>query len=201
MNLSRIALLTICLSAISVVAAEPKKADVAKLDKSWVGIYTSTSEVGTYTDTVLAIEEFNDELKFRMQFSSCGGKIEIGPFKHMETGEEHGTVLTDGDKLYVPSAHGYYYEGKPKVTAGITRYTRMEINGRKVLLRDDALKAFKENDKLYDYGVLIKVADDIGLSLIQDLTKEKHESIEILYKDIAKFKGWKDPFTNGPNSR
>lgn len=36
------------------------------------------------------------------------------------------------------------HEGKSQLLASITRYTLTEINGRKVLMRDDALRAFRE---------------------------------------------------------
>jgi len=111
--------------------------------------------------------------------------------------EKSGEAVTEDDRLYIPTAMGHYIDGKLSLTASITRYTRLEIKGRQILLRDDALKAFRERNQLYDYGVLIKVADKIGTEV--NLDSVKHESIKVLYDDASK--EWKDPFVNGPNKR
>ena len=75
--------------------------------------------------------------------------------------------------------------------------TRAVIQGHTVLLRDDALKAYRENNQLYDYGILIRVSDKA--TLFTDLDHVKHESIKVLYQDRSK--GWDDPFVHGPNPR
>jgi hypothetical protein len=108
-----------------------------------------------------------------------------------------GELLMDGDMLYVPEASGYMRDGKPSLHASLTRYTRMIIRGRTVLLRDDALKVYREQNRLYDYGILIKVSDQADL--LTDLDHVKHESIKVLYADPAK--PWRDPFVTGPNQR
>ncbi len=134
-----------------------------------------------------------DEINYRMVFHS-----DVGPSKRdIVQNEQRGYVYTDGENLYIPTASGFYLDGKPVLTAGISKYTRIEIKDRTVLLRDDALKAYREQNQLYDYGILIKVADKIGT--LVNLKSVKHESIKVLYNDPSK--EWKDPFVNGPNSR
>jgi hypothetical protein len=59
------------------------------------------------------------------------------------------------------------------------------------------LKAYEEHNRLYDYGILIKVAN--LAKPLQDLSMVKHESIKLLFHDRSKL--WKDPFVSGPNSR
>ena len=111
--------------------------------------------------------------------------------------EKHGDVIVDGDKLFVPTASGSFKDGKPSLHAEITRYTRLQIKGHTVLLRDDALKAYREQNQLYNYGILIKVAESITYT--EKLSVAKHESIKVLYENASK--EWKDPFVNGPNKR
>jgi len=111
--------------------------------------------------------------------------------------KKFGELLIDSDRLYVPEASGYTRDSEPSLFASVTRYTRTAIRGRTVLLRDDALKAYREQNRLYDYGILIKVDDHADL--LADLGHVKHESIKVLYEDPAK--PWRDPLVNGPNSR
>ncbi|HEV2296590.1 MAG TPA: hypothetical protein VGR35_22290 [Tepidisphaeraceae bacterium] len=105
--------------------------------------------------------------------------------------------MIEGRVVYLPEAYGYMHDGKPLLLASITRHTLIEVNGRKVLMRDDALRAFREHNKLYDYGILVKVKDEAGIML--DLRKVEHPSIKVLYADPAK--PWNDPFVHGANSR
>jgi len=181
-------LLAVCLQA---PAADSSKSSGLS---QWVGVYSSPSEIGGFSGTVLALEEdYRGELSFRMLSHS-----DILPSKnHIVEKEQCGTALAEGETLYVPLAFGYYRDRKPSLTASITKYTRLEIKGRWVLLREDALKAYRERNELYDYGILIKVGGKIGtLVNLQDI---KHESIKVLYDDASK--EWKDPFVNGPNKR
>jgi hypothetical protein len=170
---------------------EPKK----RPDTDWVGIYSSPAEIGGFSGTVIAIHNdigLGGRLVYRMTFYS-----DVVSEDDITEKEKSGTLLTDGDKLYVPVAHGYYVDKRPHLLAFVDRYTRVQINGRTVLLRDDALKAFRERNQLYDYGVLIKAADNVDP--VEGLDKVKHESIKVLYADQSK--DWKDPFIDGPNSR
>ena len=86
---------------------------------------------------------------------------------------------------------------KPVLLASIDKYTRTTINGHVVLMRADALNVYKKENKLYDYGILIRI--DPNVEIAQDLTDIKHPSIKMLYTDPDS--GWEDPFVNGANSR
>jgi hypothetical protein len=110
---------------------------------------------------------------------------------------QRGTRLIDGRTLYLPLAYGYMHDGKPHLLASMTRFTLMELNGRKVLMRDDALRVFRGQNKLYDYGILVKENDQADIML--DLRKVEHPSIKVPYSDPAK--PWNDPFVHGANSR
>jgi hypothetical protein len=171
----------------------PSQPIAATTDDSWLGIYSSPSEIGGFSGTVLAIEkDYKGSLAHRMTFHSdvVGGDM-------IKEREKSGEVLTDGDKLYVATAFGFMHDGKPSLGADLTRYTRLQIQGRTVLLRDDALQEYQQHNRLYDYGVLIKVSDTVDtLSKLEDA---KHESIKTLYIDPSK--KWNDPFVNGPNER
>ncbi|QDV46084.1 hypothetical protein Enr13x_59880 [Stieleria neptunia] len=161
--------------------------------KRWSGVYASTSEVGMFTSTVLVIDDGSvGHIAYNMKFTT-----DVGSVDDIRQDTLHGTVLTDKDKIYVPLAHGRKRDGQISLMASISRYTRVEINGKTVLLRDDALRAYKKDKKLYDYGVLIRVADYRGMRTMFDIEKITHPSIKILYKD--KSKTWSDPFVAGPN--
>jgi hypothetical protein len=167
-------------------------ADVA----DWPGVYSSTSEVGGFTGTVLVLErdrpDSPDELDYRTRF-----RTDFISTNSIPQSTYSGSARTDGDRLYLPKASGYYSDGKPRLLASIDRYTRMTINGHAVLMRDDALKAYREQNRLYDYGILVRVADRVRAH--DDLRKVEHPSIKLLYQDAAK--PWRDPFVHGPNER
>ena len=58
--------------------------------------------------------------------------------------------------------------------------------------------ALRKENKLYDYGILVKVKDQADFML--DLGKVEHPSVKVLYSDPAK--SWNDPFVHGArNSR
>jgi hypothetical protein len=170
--------------------SEKPPVSAADLD-DWVGVYSSPEEIGVFSGTVLVIEK-DDELHYRKRFYS-----DVVSANDIKQDVRTGGCLADGDRLFIPEAYGYYRDGKPQLLASVERFTRASINGRIVLLRDDAREAYESEDKLYDYGILIKIADKADLML--DLDEVKHESIKLLYTD--KTKGWKDPFVHGPNER
>ena len=113
----------------------------------------------------------------------------------IEQDEKWGSCLVDGDALYVPEASGVARDGKAFLMASIDRYTLRTINGRVVLMRDDAFHLFEEKGKLYDYGILIKI--DKTLPPGSSLRDVEHPSIKVLYDDPTK--PWHDPFVDGPN--
>ncbi|MGC4004604.1 MAG: hypothetical protein QM811_16375 [Pirellulales bacterium] len=168
---------------------------------SFRGVYVSPSEIGGFSRTKLVIEKYEilPGCYYRMTSSSCVRAIFQGEVE-IEEKEKHGEVLSDGDKLYIPEATGRQSKEKIELRAGIERYTRVMINGRTVLMRDDALKAWTKDRELYDYGILIKVGEvDENADADIDLAKVRSESIKVLYKDQTK--PWNDPFIHGPNKQ
>jgi hypothetical protein len=165
----------------------------ASISTNWHGVYTSPSEIGGFSGTALAILcERDGTISYRRIFYS-----DIIDTTEIPQKEQSGTCLIEGDQLYVPEATGNYEKGKPILRADLTRYTRMVINGQPVLMRDDALKTFKGTERLYDYGILIKVGE--YADSIINLSIAPHASIRTLYRD--KTGSWNDPFVNGPNKR
>ena len=165
----------------------------AKTSTNWHGIYTSPSEIGGFSRTVLVILcERDGTISYRRIF--CSDVIDTTEIPQKEQG---GVCLVDGDQLYIPEATGNYEKGKPILRADLTRYTRMLINGCPVLMRDDALKVFKGTERLYDYGILIKVGE--YADSIMNISTTPHASIRTLYRD--KTGSWNDPFVSGPNKR
>jgi hypothetical protein len=167
--------------------------EITMPETDWSGVYASTSEVGDFTGTVLMIEKGSrGKLDYRLTSYSCTVSEDTIP-----QDEHAGHCLTDGNVLYLPKADGYMYEGKPKLLAFITRFTRVEVNGHTVLMRDDALRAFRSENKLYDYGLLVKLKTPTSGRL--DLHTVEHPSVKVLYTDPTK--PWNDPFLYGANSR
>jgi hypothetical protein len=159
----------------------------------WPGLYCTPGEIGGFSGTVLLIKrDWQDDLRYRMTFYS-----DVISANSIHQSELSGSCLADGDRLYIAKASGYYSDGKPRLLAYIDRYTRQIVNGRTVLMRDDALQAYREQNKLYDYGLLIRVADELAAHA--DLRDVEHPSVKVLYADPAK--PWQDPFVHGPNER
>ncbi|HLX61876.1 MAG TPA: hypothetical protein VKX17_11385 [Planctomycetota bacterium] len=166
--------------------------------ESWFGVYTEPSEVAGFSGTYLWLRKSSfGEAEFSLYSYSDVGM----PRSPIDNNFKQGEVLTDGEKLYLPSGFGYALSPnrseKLSMHYLLTRYTRVHINGRTVLLRDDAMDAFRKNDELYDYGILIKIADDP--ESVEGVKEAKRESIKVLYREASK--GWKDPFVFGPNER
>ena len=161
--------------------------------QDWLGVYASPDEVSGFSGTVLALETgSNHGIAYRMHFYS-----DVSSPDDIEAGESRGSCLTDGRTLYLPVASGFMIRGKPRLLASIDRYTLVDLNGQHVLMRDDAYHTFRMQNKLHDYGILIKVSDEADVFL--DLHKVQHPSIKLLYSDPSK--PWKDPFVHGPNDR
>ena len=158
----------------------------ARAHDDWVGVYSSPDEN-------LAVVCINSrDLNYRRNFHT-----DVRSPDDIEQDVQTGRCLIDGSRIFIPEAFGYVRDGKPHLMALVERFTRASINGYVVLLRDDARDAYESENKLYDYGILIKVSDNPDQFL--NLDDVKHESIKVLYSD--KTKVWKDPFTNGPNER
>jgi hypothetical protein len=174
------------------VASTTQPANVHSL-QDWFGVYASPKEISGFSGTALVLEKnSSNDIDYRMRSYSDVSSADAIP-----QDERCGSCLIDGNVMYVPEADGFMLEGKPRLLASVTRYTLVEINRRKVLMRDDALQAYREQDKLYDYGILIKVDEQRKGEV--DLRKVEHPSIKLLYSDPTK--PWRDPFVNGANPR
>jgi hypothetical protein len=175
--------------ATCLVAAD--SSETPPRDPTWIGVYSSPSEIGDLHGTVLSVEKTDrpmtaQHFTYRLfMYSDLVTDDEI-PQKELS-----GDILVEGERLFLPIATGYHYpnQNEPVLNASLYRYTRMTIHGRVVLLRDDALRHYLRDKSLYDYGVLIKVADDA--KQLTKLADAKHESIKILYDDPKK--EWKYP--------
>ncbi len=133
-----------------------------------------------------------DELSYRKTFYT-----DVVSTNDIEQDVHSGTCLVEDERIYIPDAFGYYQEGEPVLLADVTRYHRVIVDGEVTLMRDDAWEAFQSSNKLYDYGILIRVSTESGL--LVDLRKAEHKSIKVLYSD--KTRPWQDPFVAGPNDR
>ncbi|QDU55156.1 hypothetical protein [Aeoliella mucimassa] len=163
---------------------------------SWCGIYASTSEVEGYTGTVIAIEpaagHYSKFLTYRKRYFtdvSIGGLI--------EQDEITGECVANSDVIYFSEAYGFLANGHITLAARLDEYTKVTINDHVVLMREDALEAYKAENKLYDYGILVRIDDRDPTA--KSLTSIKHPSIKILYENTDH--AWKDPFVNGANPR
>ena len=187
MTRTAISWLSLAFAACLIAADSP---EAPPRDSTWMGVYSSPSEIGDLNGTVLSVEKANmpmtpQHFSYRLfMYSDIEAPDEI-PQKELS-----GDVLVEGERLFLPIAAGYHYpnQKQPVLNAYLYRYTRMTIHGCIVLLRDDALRHYLKDKSLYD-GILIRVADDT--KQLTKLADAKHESIKILYDDPKK--EWKYP--------
>ena len=180
----------------SVVEAVPEVQDAFIVDnttvtESWRGIYVSTCEISGFSGTAMSLGPLEDgQRKYRKHFYSCVSMDlpELPPI--IEANEN---ILTITERYEFRTSDGALHDPIEHET----KYTRKKINGHIVLLRDDALKQFELDNKLYDYGVLVKISDNHDS--IDDLSNAPHPSIRDLYGDPEL--GWNDPFVHGANTR
>ena len=158
-----------------------------------LGVYSSPSEIGGFSGTVLVIERgLSGELGYWKTFYT-----DVVSPDDIEQDIRSGSVLVEGDHVYIPEASGYYRDGVPRLMASIDRYTLVTVNEHQTLMRDDAYKVYQQENRLYDYGILIKVSDKRP-SLLK-LDDVEHKSIKVLYDDPSG--EWQDPYVHGPNER
>jgi hypothetical protein len=157
-------------------AASPERQGITH---SIHGTWATSREIARFSGTILSIEGTS----FTEWFYSDAGPVNDGnPIRGAYSFS--GTILTVPAS---PPAGGATGSG----SAGVWHLDR--INGVSVLLRGDALKAWRTTGRLYDYGILIKI-DDAATTT----GKVKRPSIKQLYSDPAG--GWRDPDVYGPNS-
>src|SRR5689334_18474260 len=162
MSRHRIAM-AVALCALSCHPAQtPTRANAVEKERAsddkrgWAGVYASTSEIRGFSGTVLVLKKDSEgEVHYREH-----SHHDVSTAGSIEQDEERGTCLIEGRTIFVPRAYGFMNDGKPVLLANIDRFTFMEVNGRKVLMRDAALRAFRDENKLYDYGILVKVSED-----------------------------------------
>jgi hypothetical protein len=186
----------VCLALILTSAGGSEKKGNLDL-KSWDGVYSSPSETGGFSGTVLhlyALDE--DTLLYRKVFYTDSSSV-VNGWREIDQDILEGRCLVNGDDIYIPEAQGRRKGSEVKLEASIERLTRLLVNGYTVLMRDDALEVFRKKNELYDYGILMRVSTESNI--LADLKKAKHESIKVLYTDPKK--DWKDPFVHGPNKR
>jgi hypothetical protein len=144
----------------------------------WAGVYSTPSEIGGFSGTVLAIEV------------DAAGQLFCRKWFHTDVNPE--TNDFEGKQVYARLTAA----GDTLVVDG-DAYTRMTLQNRTVLMRPDALSAYQKRNELYDYGILIKVSDTVPADL--KLSTAPHESIKCLYTDPSN--PWADPYVRGANER
>lgn len=155
----------------------------------WSGVYMMPREVSGFAGTTLTILKSIGDSGFHFKITSYS---DSGPTSR----KSQGSCIIDGDSLYIAEGGGAFDADDDTVWISMERYHRRFINGTVVLLRDDALKALERENKLYDYGILIRAGDADWLERKQPASRP---SVKMLYEDPTK--PWNDPFVNGPNSR
>ena len=176
--------------------AEPQATNTSSTNDNaatvpWHGVYVSTSEISGFSHTAMSLGPLeNGQRSYRKHHHSCMS-INLPELKPII--ESNGNELTITERFDLKSRDGRFRD----TVESKTKYTRKTINGHVVLFRDDALKQFELNNKLYDYGLLVKISDDSDS--IDDLANAPHPSIRDLYED--KNSEWNDPFVHGPNAR
>lgn len=145
-------------------------------DRFAQGVYRSPAEISDFSGTTLELKHG----KFRYWF-----------YSDVRSGNEPEYPLT-GDYTFQNGEVALSHE---QVNQRL--WTVDVVHGIPVLWRDDALKAWKEERKIYDYGVLIWTADGIPED---DFSQVKQLSVRELYDATkkAEVKTWQDPFVHGP---
>jgi hypothetical protein len=154
--------------------ATPPPGGIASTEPGIEGVYCTGSEIGGFSGTVLELRDG----RFRYWFYSDV----VGP------NEPHLPVIGD-----------YSMEGEKVVLrdnrVNPTIWNPDTVNGIRVLWRDDGLKVWRDQRKIYDYSVLIKTDATIPKNgMIEG------PSIRSLYdaRMRRRVPVWKDPFVYGP---
>lgn len=137
------------------------------------GIYCTPDEISGFSGTVI---EFKGN-SFRYWFyTDVEGFLDTP--KYPLTGEytvQDETVVLDNE------------------TINQREWSPLVFNGIPVLLRPDAMRHWREQNRIYDYGILIKVDGKVS-----DDGKIARPSVKEIYDARKKDKEWKDPFVHGP---
>ncbi|WP_404310847.1 hypothetical protein [Neorhodopirellula lusitana] len=148
--------------------------------EKWKGTYVSVSETGKLHSTVLSLDNgFLGYICYKMRRSAALPDSEDA----IGNGKLNGSVLVDGNTLYLPTAHGIKYSTGIELMAMVQRYNRVEISGHIVLLTDDSLARHRKGMRLTGPGVLIRQANSV--TSIDPLGSEvSRPSINILYQSV-----------------
>ncbi len=140
------------------------------------GVYSTPSEISGFSGTIL-------ELK--------AGKFRYWFYSDVRLGDEPEYPLTGQYDFQ----NGKVILNNPDVNQ--RKWNVDVLNGTPVLWRDDALKIWKQEQKIYDYGVLIWTENKIQED---NLSEFERTSVSELYSKEKKkqIKEWKDPFVHGP---
>lgn len=139
------------------------------------GIYATSREIAGFSGTILEISD----AKFRYWFYS--------------------DVRWSGEPEYPISGKALFQNERVVIEFHPEReevWFPDEINGVQVLLRDDALEAWKKESKIYDYGILIKT----DYKRVDENAKFERPSITVLFDEEMnkRLKNRIDPFITGP---
>jgi hypothetical protein len=159
-------------SALRIVDSEQPKIVNDRLAE---GVYATPDEISGFSGTTLELKDGG----FRYWFhSDVGGLNEpeypiIGKYEF-----QNGVVLLNSTQV------------------NQSQWFIDVVHGTPVLWREDALKIWKRDRKIYDYGVLVWSENDIQ---DDDLNKLQRRSVRDLYSEEKKneIKEWKDPFVHG----
>ncbi len=140
------------------------------------GVYATPSEISGYSGTTLELKDGNFRYWF---YTDVRGPDEpeypiTGKYKFQD-----GKVILNNDEV---NQSVWFVD---------------VVNGIPVLWRDDALKTWKQEQKIYDYGVLVWSENNVPEDGLYELERT---SVTELYSAEKKkqIKEWKDPFVHGP---
>ncbi len=170
--MSRLTLIFIAALALGCTEQGPPKITNGRLAE---GVYATPGEISGFSGTILELKDG----KFRYWFYSDVGGLD--------------------EPKYPVSGYYEFTEGKVLLRGG--RVNEREwfvdvVNGTPVLWRDDAIKVWKKNRKIYNYGVLLWTRNDIP---DDDVDKLERLPVSTLYSAEKKkqVKEWRDPFVHG----
>ena len=177
-NVASILIAALAVGCVQCHAAEPaadppkSKQDRPAKPRGLEGIYCTPVEISGFSGTALELKD---------------GKFEYWFYSDVGTGDEPEYPVT-----------GKYSQKDGQLTLNHEQVSQRDwfpavIKGVRVLLRPDAWKIWREQKKIYDYGVLIQVDETVD-----DDGDVERPSVKQLYGAGKKDREWKDPFVHGP---
>jgi len=136
------------------------------------GLYTTPDEISGFSGTVLELKGGH----FRYWFYSDVSLPDSPKFPLT------GKYDQQGDKLILDNAQ-----------VNQSEWFLETVNGIPVLWRDDGLRHWRDEKKIYDYGVLIKTEGTVTIE-----GEIARPSVDELRSPNKRGTPWKDPFVHGP---